>query len=93
MTDLAPINSPALPSIAERLIHGFAQKALTAAAFTLASHGALTQSQSGMFVEVGVALVMFAASSVWTVADAYIRSKREKLLLTSEPPLVVGGGK
>lgn len=93
MTEQAPINSPALPSIAERLAHDFAQKLLTTAATGLLAHGVLTQTQSLEFVEVGVALAMYAASSGWTVVAAYIRSKREKLLLTHEPPLVVGGGK
>lgn len=92
MTDLAPIDSPALPSLVQRLAHDFAQKLLSMAAAGLLAHGVLTQTQSAQFVEVGEALALTAVSIGWTAVSAWIRSQREKHLLNTIPPLV-GVGK
>jgi len=66
--------------MAERLLHDFAQKLLTTAATGLLAHGVLMQSDTAQFVEVGVALVMYAGGCIWTVAAAKIRQIREREL-------------
>lgn len=82
----------ALPTLVQRLAHDFAQKLLTTASVALASHGVLTQTQSTQFVEVGTALALYAAGSLWTVVAGVIRAQREKKLLATVPS-VVGAGR
>lgn len=74
-----------VPPLVERLLHDFAQKALTTAATGLLAHGVLTQSQGSEFVEVGVALVLYGAGCVWTAVAAKIRQRRELNLQAQGP--------
>jgi hypothetical protein len=77
---------PTIPPLAERLLHDFAQKALTTVAVGLASHGALSKPQEPQFVEIGVALVLYLIGCFWTVAAAWWRQRREHTLQNAAPP-------
>lgn len=78
--------SPTIPPLAERLLHDFAQKALTTLATALAAHGVLNQVQSQQFAEIGAGLVLYLAGCFWTVATAWWRQHREHALQNAEPP-------
>lgn len=77
---------PTIPPLAERLLHDFAQKALTTVAVGMASHGLLSKPYEPQFIEIGVALALYLGGCFWTVAAAWWRQHREHALLGSAPP-------
>lgn len=74
-----------VPPLVERLLHDFAQKALTTVATGLLAHGVLTPGQGGQLVEVGTALILYAAGCIWTAMAAKIRQQRELNLQAQGP--------
>jgi hypothetical protein len=83
MTDAGA--TPTIPPLAERLLHDFAQKALTTVSTVLASHWALSKPYERQFVEIGVALVLYAGGCFWTIAAAWWRQRREHTLQNAAP--------
>jgi hypothetical protein len=83
-----PIVAPALPSLAQQIVTALAQKGLTALATAMTGAGIIAPSQGAQVVSLGVAVVLWAASFVWTWARE--RHTRATLVraINSPPPTV-----
>lgn len=85
MTDATPSPDTQVSSLATMIVHDTAQKLLTTAAASLAAKGFLAPGNEGQFVDLGVAVALYAGSFAWTFFANWVRHRRMLALKASAP--------
>lgn len=79
-------SAPQIPTVAQGLVHDFAQKIATTVATALVVHGFTASSNMGVIVNVGTGVLVYGAGCIWTYRAVITRTIRQHLLLKYEPP-------
>lgn len=78
--------APAIPPLERQILGALAQKGLTTLAAALTSYGVIAPDQSAQFVSLGVSVLLWSASFLWTYVHERAERARKVALLNAPPP-------